>query len=292
MEIKQLDQFEIYRPLMFSIAYRMLGSAMDAEDIVQEAFLRYRKVDPKSIRSHKAYLATIVTRLSINALQTAHMRREVYIGPWLPEPLLAREARIASPARQAVIDDSISMAFMVLLESLDPVERAVFLLREVFDYDYTEIAEIVGKQETTCRKLFSRARKHIREHRPRFKTSSREKRQILNHFLKAAEGGDLEGLLQVLSDDVTSWVDGGGKVHGAAIHPVHGRERVAKLIIASIRQMSMVFQFHTGIEMVNGEPALVARAGDDTLAVISAGTRHAKIHKLWIVGNPDKLKHV
>ena len=292
MKVKQLDQFEVYRSLMFSIAYRMLGSAMDAEDIVQEAFLRYRKVDPNSIRSQKAFLATIVTRLSINALQTARMQREVYIGPWLPEPLRAGEGKFPSPASQVVLDESISMAFMILLESLDPVERAVFLLREIFDYEYAEIAKIVGKQETNCRQLFSRAKKHIREHRSRFKSTPREHRQLLKHFLRAAAQGDLEGLLQIISDDVTTWVDSGSKVHGAAIHPVHGSQRVAKQVIASLSQIKNLMDVHTEIEMVNGKPALVARAGDDPLAVISAGIRHGKIHELWIIGNPDKLTHI
>lgn len=290
MKDKQQDEFEAYRPLMFSIAYHMLGSVMDAEDIVQEAFLRYQKVNPDSIKSYKAFLATIVTRLSINALQTARMKRETYIGPWLPEPLMAGEDTIASPAHQASMDESISMAFMVLLESLDPVERAVFLLREVFDYEYAEIAEIVGKQEVTCRQLFSRAKKHITEHRPRFKPSLSKHHQLLDHFLQAATDGNLEELIRILSDDVTVWVDGGGKVRGAAIHPVHGSERVAQLVMASVRLIGT--DFHIGIETVNGEPALVERGDDHVLAVISAGIRHDRIHDLWIVGNPDKLQHL
>jgi RNA polymerase sigma-70 factor (ECF subfamily) len=285
-----MDQFEAHRPLMFSIAYRMLGSVMEAEDIVQEAFLRYQTVPPDSIESHEAFLTTMVTRLCINALQSAQAKRETYIGPWLPEPLLTGEDEIPSPANQASIHESISMAFLVLLESLTPVERAVFLLREVFDYEYAEIAEIVGKEEATCRQLFSRAKKHIAEHRPRFKPSPDEHRQILERFGQAVGEGDLAGLIQMLADDVTMWTDGGGKVRGAATHPLHGREAVAQFMTASTRLGGA--SLRATVETVNGEPALVVRVKDRALVVISAGITQGKIHDLWIVGNPDKLKRV
>jgi RNA polymerase sigma-70 factor (ECF subfamily) len=285
-----MDQFETYRPLMFSIAYRMLGSAMEAEDIVQEAYLRYQTVSPDSIESHKAFLTTMVTRLCINVLQSSRAKRETYLGPWLPEPILTGESNFPSPASVVSIHESISMAFLVLLESLTPVERAVFLLREVFDYEYAEIAEIVGKEEAACRQLFSRAKKHIAEHRPRFKPSPDEHRQMLERFVQATGEGNLEGLVQMLADDVTLWTDGGGKARGAATRPLYGREAVAQFIMASVRFAGTDFRFE--IEIVNGEPTLVIRVDDRTLSVISIGMEQGKIHQLWVVGNPDKLKHV
>jgi len=172
---KTADQFEAHRPLMFSIAYRMLGSAMEAEDIVQEAYVRYQALSPQTVRSPKAFLSTVVTRLCLNQLESARAKREVYIGPWLPEPVLtesgaamASEAGTSSPSHQVELRESISFAFLLLLEQLTPVERAAFLLREVFDYEYGEIAEILDKDEAACRQILSRAKKHIVEHRPRF----------------------------------------------------------------------------------------------------------------------------
>jgi RNA polymerase sigma-70 factor (ECF subfamily) len=187
------NQFEIYRPLMFSIAYRMLGSATDAEDIVQEAYLRYQTTQLDQIVSHKAFLTTVVTRLCLNQLQSAHSQRETYIGPWLPEPMLTD----ALPAQQTELHDSLSLAFLTLLEQLTPQERAVFLLREVFDYEYIEIAQIIGKTEPACRQMYSRAKKHITEHRPRFKPTPEVHRQILDQFVQAVETGDLESLVVV-----------------------------------------------------------------------------------------------
>ena len=282
-----MDSFETYRPLMFSIAYRMLGSAMEAEDIVQEAFLRYRSVPPESIESPRAFLSTMVTRLCINVLQSSRAKRETYIGPWLPEPILTGEGETPSPASTY---ESISMAFLVLLESLTPVERAVFLLREVFDYEYAEIAEIVGKEEATCRQLFSRAKKHIAEHRPRFKPSPDEHRQILERFGQAVGEGNLEGLIQMLADDVTMWADGGGKTRGAAIHPLHGREAVAQFVLASVRFLGENASYK--IETVNAEPAIVLRVDDQPFVVISIGVEGNEIRQIWVVGNPDKLKRV
>ena len=184
------EQFEAHRPLLFSIAYRMLGSATEAEDIMQEAYLRYHAVSPEAIHSPKAFLSTLVIRLCLNQLESARAKREVYVGPWLPEPVLtgagdvtALNAPVPSPSQHAELHESISLAFLVLLEQLTPVERAVFLLREVFDYKYAEIAEILEKDETACRQLFSRAKKHIAEHRPRFKSTPEKHRQLLSQFM-------------------------------------------------------------------------------------------------------------
>jgi len=278
------DDFETYRPLMFSIAYRMLGSAMEAEDIVQEAYLRYQRVSPQDIDSPKAFLSAVVTRLCLNQLQSARARREQYVGPWLPEPILTAP----SPAAKLSADESISMAFLVLLENLTPPQRAVFLLREVFDYDYAEIAAILGKDEAACRQLFSRAKKHLAEHRPRFKPSPEAHRQMLERFMNAVGAGDMDGLTRLLADNVTMWADGGGKARGAATRPLVGVEAVAQFVIASTRlpQVSLTAQ----ISEVNGEPAAILRAGDQAMVVLMIAIQDDRIHELRIIGNPDKLR--
>jgi RNA polymerase sigma-70 factor (ECF subfamily) len=278
------DDFETYRPLMFSIAYRMLGSAMEAEDIVQEAYLRYQRVSPQDIDSPKAFLSAVVTRLCLNQLQSARARREQYVGPWLPEPILTAP----SPSAKLSADESISMAFLVLLENLTPPQRAVFLLREVFDYDYSEIAAILGKDEAACRQLFSRAKKHLAEHRPRFKPSPEAHRQMLERFMNAVGAGDMDGLTRLLADNVTMWADGGGKARGAATRPLVGVEAVAQFVIASTRlpQVSLTAQ----ISEVNGEPAAILRAGDQAMVVLMIAIQDDRIHELRIIGNPDKLR--
>jgi len=282
------NRFESYRPLMFSIAYRMLGSATEAEDIVQEAYLRYQGTDTNEIVSHKAFLSTVVTRLCLNHLQSAQTQRETYVGPWLPEPILAEQ--ISIPAHEAELHESISIAFLTILEQLSPLERAVFLLREVFDYEYGEIAEIIGKEETACRQLFSRARKHITEHRPRYKPSPEMHRQILDQFIRATGTGELDGLIQLLSDDVVMWADGGGKTRGAALHPLYGRNAVGQFILASVRLAPA--SLHTEITEVNGEPAVVIRANDRVFLVLFIEAYEGQIREIRIVGNPDKLNWV
>lgn len=278
-----MDNFETYRPLMFSIAYRMLGSAMEAEDMVQEAYLRYQRVPPESIQSHKAFLSTVVTRLCLNQLQTAQARRETYLGPWLPEPILTDE----NPSIQVNVHESISMAFLVLLENLTPVERAVFLLREVFGYEYVEIAEILDKEEAACRQLLSRAKKYIAENRPRFQPSPEKHREILTRFLEAVGQGKLDNLMEMLTEDVTLWSDGGGKARGAAIYPLHGREAVARFVLASRRLA--VGEARVELAEVNGELAAIIRAGNRIVAVAFIETGQDHVRAIRIIGNPDKL---
>ncbi len=285
-----IAQFEAYRPLMFAIAYRMLGSAADAEDIVQDAYLRYRAVPPETIVSPKAFLSTIVTRLSLTRLHSAHAQRETYIGPWLPEPVLTDHDSRSSPTEQLNLQDSLSMAFLVLLEELTPLERAVFLLREVFDYEYAEIAEMVGKEETACRQLLSRAKKHIAAHRPRFKPDREEHRRLLDRFLQAVRTGEMNGLMQLLADDVTLWADGGGKARGAAIHPLHGREVVARFVLASTRFVTG--DYHAEVADINGEPAAILRVGEQARVVLFIAVTHGQLQEIRVIGNPDKLKHV
>jgi RNA polymerase sigma-70 factor (ECF subfamily) len=292
-----LEPFEAHRPLMFSIAYRMLGSTMEAEDIVQEAYLRYQAVSPAAIHSPKAFLSTVVTRLCLNQLESARVKREEYIGPWLPEPVLTEAGDVMalntpppSPSQQAELHESISLAFLVLLEQLTPVERAVFLLREVFDYEYAEIAEILEKDEAACRQLFSRAKKHIAAHRPRFKAAPERHRQLLSQFMRAVSTGQLDGLMQLLSDDVTMWVDGGGKARGAAIQPLHGRMAVAQFVLASIRFLAIDYQVE--VTEVNGQPAAILRVNHEAVVIIALEIDRDSIHEIRVMGNPDKLKRV
>ncbi len=283
-----IDSFEAYRPLMFSIAYRMLGTITEAEDIVQEAYLRYQRVPPEEIGSLKAFLSTVVTRLCLNHLELARNQRETYIGPWLPEPALTASDPRFIPTNRAELHDSISMAFLVLLEQLSPLERAVFLLREVFDYDYGEIAAIMEKDEAACRQLFSRARKHIANHRPRFKPDPNEHRQLLKQFVEAVTTGDVQGVIQLLADEVTLTADGGGKLLNALKQPLHGSEAVARFLIASPSRVEVPLT-PDYIE-VNGEPSLILRAPDgEVRLVMTIDEREGKIQDVWVVGNPDKL---
>lgn len=288
-----MEQFEALRPLLFTIAYQMLGSAMEAEDIVQEAYLRYQSVDPETIRSHRAFLTTIVTRLCINSLQSARAKRETYIGPWLPEPVLTGDGIAPSPIKQITDYESISVAFLILLESLTPVERAVFLLREVFEYDYAEIALLVDKQEATCRQLFSRAKKHIVDRRPRFAPSPDEHQHLLKEFMQAVGDGDLNGLMALLANDASMWADGGGKTQGAATRPLFGAEAVAQFVMASTRFLADDFSAgDVTIEEVNGEQAIILKTGKDTFIVILLKVEAGKIKEIWTIGNPDKLQYM
>jgi RNA polymerase sigma-70 factor (ECF subfamily) len=208
----RLETFNQYRPLLFSIAYRMLGSVMDAEDMVQETYLRWEQAYGNEIQSPKAYLSAIITRLCIDQLRSARAQREVYPGPWLPEPLITGEP--AGTADIAALNESLSMAFLILLEKLPPVERAVFLLREVFDYPYGDIAAIVNKSEANCRQMVSRSKAYIAAGRPRFEVSPAEQQQLTSQFIEACTAGDLDNLVNILAEDIILWSDGGGK--GAA----------------------------------------------------------------------------
>jgi RNA polymerase sigma-70 factor (ECF subfamily) len=287
--------FEGLRPLLFSIAYRMLGSAMDAEDIVQEAWLRYQTADAGSVESPKAYLSAIVTRLSINQLNSARVQRENYIGPWLPEPLLTEGTALSvyglqSPAQNLVQHDAISMAFLVMLERLSAAERAVFLLREVFEYDYAEIAAILEKTEIACRQLFSRARRHVSKHRPRFESSAESHERLVESFLQAVEAGDVAALTELLAEDVTIWTDGGGKVF-AALYPIEGRENAIRFVIGS--QRFAPGPYSAEIAPVNGRSAVLLRQEDGRVfLVINLETDESLIRAFHIVGNPDKLGFV
>ena len=280
-----MGSFEDYRPRLFGIAYRMLGSAMEAEDIVQEAFLRYQATPAEEIRSPQAYLSTIVTRLCLDQLKSARMTREEYIGPWLPEPIFTAEA-----SQRAIEMESISMAFLVLLENLTPTERAVFLLREVFDYDYSEIATIIQKEEAACRQLFSRAKKHIHANKPRFDPSPEKHQAILGRFLTACTQGDLNSLTDLLLEDVVAYSDGGGKI-AAAIRPVIGRDKVMRFILGLFKRAPEGMQY--AVKPVNGMPALIIYWPDGKLFnVVNLDVEEGRIRAIRQVLNPDKLRHL
>ncbi len=293
MSASPTEQFESYRPLMISIAYRMLGSMTEAEDIVQDAYLRYRTQLPEQINSHKAFLSTVVTRLCLNRLQSAQAQRETYIGPWLPEPVLTDSKEQFAPAKQAELHDSISIAFLTMLEQLTPLERAVLLLREVFDYEYAEIADVVGKEEAACRQIFSRAKKHIVEHHQRFKPTPEAHRQIITTFIQAITSGNLDQLVACLAEDAVAWADGGGKVRGAAIRPLHGRETIGRFMRARfLDDANRLAGENYDIEVaeVNGELGAIISLRGKVLIVLAIGIDDRIIRDLRIIGNPDKLK--
>jgi RNA polymerase sigma-70 factor (ECF subfamily) len=290
-----METFESYRSYLFGIAYRMLGSAMDAEDMVQETYLRYQAASPRAITSLQAYLTTILTRLCIDQLHLARRQREQYLGPWLPEPIITADApELANIEERVDKEESISLAFLVLLEQLQPVERAVFLLREVFDYEYPEIAAFLGKSEVACRQWFSRAKKHLGDHRPRFPASPDMQKQLLTRFLQAVQTGEMIPLMNLLAEDVTFWGDGGGKVKGAATSPITGRMAVASFFLETqaVFQGSLPEGAHAELAEVNGQLALVTRSGGRAYAVLSIEVEDNKIRTIRIVANPEKLAHV
>src|SRR6266852_2901373 len=255
-----VESFETYRPYLFAIAYRMLGSAMDAEDMVQETYLRSQTTPPETIRSLRAFLTTILTRLCMDQLQLARRKREVYVGPWLPEPILtATTPASEDPAERVEREESISLAFLALLEELQPFERAVFLLHEVFEYEFAEIATMLDKSEAACRRSFSRAKLHLRAHRPRFGASAETHRQLLSGYFQAIEAGEMTPLMNLLSEDVILWADGGGKVKQAALRPISGRDAVARFSLGTKR----FWPENARVELaeVNGQAALIIRTG-------------------------------
>ena len=281
-------QFDEYRPLLFSIAYRMLGSVMDAEDMVQEAWLRWQQTE-QVIESPKAYLSTIITRLCLDQLKSARHTREVYVGPWLPEPLLTDPAQPQSNLTGTIeLAESLSMAFLVVLESLSPAERAVFLLHEVFDYEYPEIAQIVEKSEANCRQMAHRARQHLASRRPRYNVSEVERNQLYGQFVRACTTGDLPGLINILTDDIVLRSDGGGKAQ-AARNPIYGSDRVARFLLGIIAKANAGSYSFASVE-ANGQPAIVVRnEAGRIIALFVLDLTPTHIQDIYAVVNPDKL---
>ncbi len=286
-----MESFETYRTYLFAIAYRMLGSAMDAEDMVQETYLRYQTTPPETIRSLKAFLTTIISRLCMDQLQLARRKREVYVGPWLPEPILTTTTLVSEdPAEYVEREESISLAFLMLLEQLQPFERAVFLLHEVFEYGFAEIATMLDKSEAACRRSFSRAKQHLREHRPRFPASAQTHRQLLSGYFQAVQGGDMTPLMNLLSENVTLWADAGGKIKQAALRPIVGRDAVARFSLGTKR----FWPENSRVELgeVNGQAALIMRAGGRVWSVLSIDVEQGQIQAIRIIVNPEKLTRV
>jgi len=280
--------FEEHRGLLFGVAYRMLGLVAEAEDMVQEAYLRYHGTEGP-IANPRAFLVTVVTRLCLDYLKSARVQREQYIGPWLPEPLVTHAGQAATPEDAVANADSVSFAFLVMLEELGPVERAVFLLREVFDYDYADIAEVVMKSEAACRQVFHRARQHIAERQHRHTASYEQRRDLTMRFLMAANEGDMAGLLEILSADVVAYSDGGGKA-AAATNPIYGADRVARFVLGIARKDPPA-----SIELadINGAPGVILRRRSgriDTVMLLEVG--EGQVGRVYSVRNPDKLARV
>ncbi len=280
--------FQEYRPALFGIAYRMLGSAADAEDILQEAFLRFQSVD-NPVDNAGGFLRTVVTRLCLDQLKSAQAQRESYIGPWLPEPMPS-EKLVDDPAEAMEQLESVSLAFLLLLESLSPEERAVFLLREVFDYEYTEIAKTVNKSEAACRQLLSRARKRVEAHRPLKTTQSApaEHQQVLMQFITAMSEGNVPTLMSLMTESVALYSDGGGKAR-AATHPLFGRETIGRFVAGLRKFVRPGDQYQ--ILSLNGRDAFVVRDGNGKITTIMAlYVVNGLVQGVYAIVNPDKLE--
>ena len=285
-----VGEFVALRPYLFAIAYRMLGRASEAEDVVQDAWVRYQTAAPAGLDSLKAYLTTIVTRLCLDRLKAARTTREQYVGPWLPEPILTDGP--TNPEQLMARYESITMGFLVLLETLTPPERAVFLLREVFDYDYDAIAGMLDTTAANCRQLLSRAKSRIAEGRPRFAGEADSERRLVEAFVRAMERGDPGELAAMLADDVELWADGGGKV-AAAGRPLFGRAAVMKLLIGIRRTAATLgVPLSSNVSLVNGEPAIVVRVGPQIDSVYVCSIADGRIAAIHAVRNPDKLEYL
>jgi RNA polymerase sigma-70 factor (ECF subfamily) len=283
--VSDIECFNQYRPVLFAIAYRMLGSVMDAEDVVQETFVRWQQTSQKEVRSPRAFLTTIVTRLCINHLQSAQVMRQEYIGPWLPEPIVTEPG--ADPENAAELADSLSMAFLLLLRTLSPTERAIFLLREVFEYDYADIARIVGKSEANCRQILRRARRYIAARRPRFEASPQQQQKLMEKFAQACVEGDMEELLALLAEEVTLYVDSGGKVP-AARRPIHRAQNVARFMLGIVRKAPP--DFLPRFTEINGRPGIIGYAESRPFSTLTLEVADGTIQAIYIVVNPEKLR--
>ncbi|MGP4081096.1 RNA polymerase sigma-70 factor [Pseudalkalibacillus sp. R45] len=283
-EIEQL--YQDYKPLLFSLAYRMLGSVMDAEDIVQDTFIKFEKLPNRgSITNVKSYLCKMTTNRCIDQLRSSVHQKETYVGPWLPEPIV--EDYVADPAGSYFMKESISTAYMLLLEQLSEVERAVFLLREVFQYEYDEIADIVDKSSTNCRQIFHRAKKSLGHEPESFQKDSKQLGNIVETFLSALNTGNISEMLQVLAKDATFYSDGGGKVK-AAVKPIYTAERITQFFFGIMQKFPADYVFHR--KLINGVPGVVVTLEGQVLNVVSFTFEEEKINDIYLVANPDKLR--
>ena len=291
--------FDEHRSLLVSMAYRILGSVSDAEDAVQETYLRWSKVDPAQVSNPRAFLVRVTTRLAIDRLRRAKTRRETYVGPWLPEPILTGR----DVAEDVALAESVSMAMLVVLETLSPLERAVFVLREAFGLRYAEIADILGRKEEAVRQLGRRARDHVREHRSRFDTDESEQRRVTERFLEATSTGDLEALVAVLSPEVTLVADGGGRAL-APRRPIRGADKVARFLLAvateermarflrSVGSEPIVADLRVRVAPVNGGPGILVVSGDKPISALVLDVSEGVVRTIHLVANPEKLAGV
>lgn len=283
--MKNINEFENYRKLLFSIAYRMLGSVMEAEDMVQETYYKWEKVLGKDYNSPKSFLTTILTNLCIDQLRSAKKKKETYVGPWLPEPIIS-ETNKGEVEDIVEISDSLSTAFLVLLESLSPVERAVYLLHDIFGYEFTDIGKFLNKKEDNCRQIAKRARDRIKDKQHRFSPSTQDIEKMLNRFVDATTNGNIESLMAVLEEDIVLYSDGGGKVK-AALKPISGKENVAKFLAGVTTKFGIDRKY--GKCFINGSPGLKIYSGTKLIGTISFNYGKEKIKNIFVVLNPDKL---
>jgi RNA polymerase sigma-70 factor (ECF subfamily) len=286
------DIFEANRDLMFAVAYRMLGTITDAEDALQDAWLRWSAASRSRVTDPRAYLARIAVNTALTRLRAARTRREAYVGPWLPEPLLTETG--PDPADRAELAESVSMAMLVVLESLTPDERAVFVLREVFGFSHAEIAATLGRPDAAVRQLAHRAREHVQARRPRFDVDWNQQREVTDRFLAAAAGGDIEGLVSVLAPNVTLLSDGGGKAK-AALRPITGPAKVARFIagIASRPYMGIdIAAMSIDAAEINGAPGTLISADGHPVAVLTMAVADGRITAIQLLANPDKLSAI
>jgi len=279
-----LEEFDAVRPRLFAIAYRMLGTMTDAEDALQEAWLRWSQTDRAAVQSAEAFLTSVVTRLCIDQLRSARARREHYVGPWLPEPLVGKQAEPT-----AELADSLSMAFLVILESLSATERAVFLLHDVFGYSFAEVAEIVGETEVNCRQIARRSRQRIHNRRPRFPVDARRQEALAAEFFAACISGDLDRLKGVLAEDVVTESDGGGLVP-AARKPIVGADRVARFLTGVYRKAPAGMQFVS--TYVNGQPGGILSWEGKPITIYSLDIIGDRVQGIFIIRNPEKMRHL
>ncbi len=287
------DVFTELRPLLFAIAYRMLGSVSDAEDVVQDAYLRYHRAvaDGTTIESPKAYLSAVTTRLAIDLLRSARVRRETYVGQWLPEPLLT-DPTAPDPGQRAAESDSLSMAFLLVLERLSPVERAVFLLHDVFGYGFAEVAPIVDRSADNCRQIAVRARRHVTEHRPRYEASRAQRDELADRFVAAFAEGDLDGLVDLLAADVVVTGDSGG-MSPSWPRPIAGRDKVVRLLAGVAEQLRAIPGLSITRAEVNGQPGAIVRDGAANLVnVFSFDIADGVVQAVRSTINRDKLRHL
>ncbi|MFE5023422.1 RNA polymerase sigma-70 factor [Streptomyces sp. NPDC056656] len=282
-----IEVFEEHRPVLMGVAYRMLGRVADAEDVVQDAWLRWARADRDEVREPRAYLVRVATRLAIDRLRQAQTRREAYVGPWLPEPLVTDFGPTApDTAEAAVLAESVSLAVLVVLESLSPLERAVFVLREAFGFPFAEIATTLERSESAVRQLAGRARKHVDERRPRFDVDPVEQRDLTERFLAAATGGDLEGLMALLAPDARLVGDSGGKSK-APLRVIESADKVGRFLLGAAKGGGTGFTFRT-VEL-NGGPAVLVLVDGKPDSVFQVDVADGRVQCVYIVRNPDKL---